>query len=190
MTTIESLSAVAQCTLGATFILSALAKMQTSKTLPEAIRRFTFYRLNVAAARFAAILLPLVELMVAAGLVAGFNLELFALASMALLLVFNAFIIAHLARGSRLPCHCFGDGGTVIGGGTLMRNLLLMALALWLVFLAHSHSAAMFTLTRLLALPWHEILGILVTTMSMMIIIFALGESSALSGPTSSRGRT
>lgn len=184
MTTLESLAAVAQSVLATTFILSAVAKMRTWTTLSGAIRRMTLYRLGDGPARLAATLLPWIELGLGVGLIAGFKLNAMATATTALLLTFTVFIVIHLVRESHMPCHCFGNDRAAISLGTLMRNVTLIVLAAGLAILARAEPAIALTPEKVLMLPWHELLGVIVTTISLMVIFLALSESSALSDLT------
>ena len=57
-----------------------------------------------------------------------------AIAATALLAVFTVLVVTSLARGRRPPCNCFGSTSTApIGPGTLVRNGLLLAVAVALV---------------------------------------------------------
>lgn len=186
MTTLESLAAVAQYTLATTFVLSAVAKMRTRAALSGAIRRMTLYRLDDGAARLAAALLPWVELGLGVGLVAGFRLDATATATAMLLLIFTVFVVVHLVQGSRVPCHCFGDDRAAISLGTLVRNVTLIVLAAGLAILTHIEPDIALTPAKSLVLPWHELLGVIVTTISLIVVLLALSELSALSDLTPS----
>lgn len=80
-------------------------------------------------ARLLAPALPIVELALAVLCVAGVALPLTAGAIALLLLAFTAAIVANLAQGRHVRCHCFGDTGTVIGPAVLVRNVALLAVA-------------------------------------------------------------
>jgi hypothetical protein len=58
-----------------------------------------------------------------------------ALAAAALLMVFTAVLVMRLLEGRRVPCACFGArSAKPIGIGSVIRNLVLIALALVAVF--------------------------------------------------------
>jgi uncharacterized membrane protein YphA (DoxX/SURF4 family) len=94
--------------------------------------------------RFAAVfatILPLVELVVAVGLLPVAAAWWGALG--ALLLLFVAGISLNLARGRNPDCHCFGQlHSEPTGRSTLIRNGLLATVAAFVVFrLVHRHDA-------------------------------------------------
>ena len=77
-----------------------------------------------------AALLPLAELAIAASLIPSATARWGALAALALLAVFCAAIIRALRSGATPDCNCFGGlSQTEVGRGTLLRNLLLGAVA-------------------------------------------------------------
>ena len=70
------------------------------------------------------------ELLIAGGLVVGASAVWAACAAAALLLVFCVAIGRVLARGKTPDCHCFGNvGAAPVGRGTIVRNLVLVGLA-------------------------------------------------------------
>jgi hypothetical protein len=74
---------------------------------------------------------PVVELLVGAGLVTGVTRRPLGWVAVALLVAFSAVLARSLAAGRRPVCACFGGWSTrPIGPATLMRNALLLALAL------------------------------------------------------------
>jgi len=75
--------------------------------------------------------LPWVELVLGGLMVAQAGGRWTAAAALALLVAFTAVIAAHLARGRREPCGCFGEASSgPVGLATLARNVALCALAL------------------------------------------------------------
>lgn len=76
-------------------------------------------------------LLPIVELTVAAALLWRSSAAAGAAAGLFLLALFTCLVVLNLRRDRRPPCHCFGrvGGPEPIGPGTVVRNLVLMALA-------------------------------------------------------------
>ena len=71
-------------------------------------------------------LLPLVEAVIAIGLVPASSAVAAAAAALALLATFVVLISVQLARGRRPDCHCFGQlHSAPVGLGTLVRNLVL-----------------------------------------------------------------
>jgi len=75
-------------------------------------------------------LLPVAELAVAGAVLWRPTVVAGAAAGLFLLALFTCLVVLNLRRGRRPPCHCFGKvGDAPIGSGTVVRNLVLMALA-------------------------------------------------------------
>ncbi|MFP5068657.1 MauE/DoxX family redox-associated membrane protein [Pseudonocardia nantongensis] len=84
-----------------------------------------------------ATVLPLLELALGVLLLAGIGTRLAGLVSAVLLAGFVSGLLQAWARGLSIDCGCFGGGGPVAPGqerygGTLLRDLGFLALALWL----------------------------------------------------------
>ena len=83
-----------------------------------------------AMAHGVAAILPVAELAVAAALLWVPTAGLGAAAGLFLLALFTCLVVLNLRRGRRPPCRCFGRvGDAPIGAGTVVRNLVLMAVA-------------------------------------------------------------
>ena len=87
--------------------------------------------------RAVGILLPVVELALAALLLLGLLTRAAAAATAVLMLVFVAGIISAWARGLSIDCGCFGTGGQVAPEDTrylaeILRDAGFLAVALWL----------------------------------------------------------
>ena len=90
--------------------------------------------------------LPFVEIALGLLLAAGALTRLAAVASAALIAVFVLAVVSAAVRGLSIDCGCFGGGGTVAPGqtdygGELLRDSLLLLLALWLVWQPRSRLA-------------------------------------------------
>lgn len=179
MTVDRALIAALHLSLGCVFILAAIGKLRTWGTLSNAVERLTMHRLSGAAAQSVALILPPAEFALGVGLLVGFWPALLPAMAGALLGIFSLVIAAHLRRGSDLPCNCFGEGGAAIGPGALVRNLILLGMALWMTGWAWAHPAQTFTPLWLLELSASELAGLLVVVANLMVIMFALGEGSA-----------
>lgn len=80
--------------------------------------------------------LPWFEILLGAALVSGLARPAAAALAGVVLLAFTGLLGLNLARGRRPPCACFGaTSRRAIGPGSLVRNLVLLALAL-IAFLA------------------------------------------------------
>ncbi len=126
----------AQFFLAVVFAVAGCSKLADRAATRVAIEDFHVPR---PIATPAAILVPLIELAVAATLVPAPTARVGALAAVALLAVFSFAIIRVLRAGSTPDCNCFGGlTQTEVGRGTLFRNLALAALA---VFVATSQQS-------------------------------------------------
>ena len=75
--------------------------------------------------------LPWFEMLLGAVLVSGVARPVAAALAGVVLLAFTGLLILNLARGRRPPCACFGASSRrPIGPGSLVRNVVLLALAL------------------------------------------------------------
>lgn len=90
---------------------------------------------------------PYVELALGLLLIIGLGTRLVALLSVIMLLVYIGGIISLGARGISISCGCGGGGGQVAEGQTrytldVLRDLLFMLPALWLLWRPHSKFSA------------------------------------------------
>ncbi|HUO72273.1 MAG TPA: MauE/DoxX family redox-associated membrane protein [Solirubrobacteraceae bacterium] len=93
-----------------------------------------------------AVLLPLAEVVVAAGLLVSPTSTAGALGALVLLLVFSAVVLVQLARGPAADCGCFGsDHSAPLGAMTLLRNGVLIGFAAALAVTASDDPAAAFS---------------------------------------------
>ena len=75
--------------------------------------------------------LPWFEMLLGAVLVSGLARPAAAALAGLVLLAFTGLVVLNLARGRRPPCACFGASSRrPIGPGSLVRNVVLLALAL------------------------------------------------------------
>jgi methylamine dehydrogenase accessory protein MauD len=118
---------LARLLLVAVFVVAAVAKLADRKGSSQAVADFGLP--NRMAAPLA-LLLPLIELAIAALLIPGGTARWGALAALGLLGLFTAVIVASLARGRKPNCHCFGQlHSAPVGWTTVARNGFLAALA-------------------------------------------------------------
>lgn len=122
-----------RCALAIVFVVSALSKL----TGREAFAAFTrsVRRLGVlpspGAARLAAFAVAAAEVAVPVLVLVGWPPTVVAgyLVAAAMLAAFTVGIAASLRRGDRTPCGCFGRSTVPLGGRHIVRNLLLLAIA-------------------------------------------------------------
>src|SRR5215204_4831800 len=149
---------MARLLLAAVFTLAGVAKLSDLKGSRQAI---TDFGVPSSLASPLGILLPLLELTVAATLIPAATAWWGAIGALALLLVFIVGISINLARGRKPDCHCFGQlHSAPAGWKTLARNGALAAVAgflLWEGFDGAGPSA----LAWLWALSTAQLLGII-----------------------------
>lgn len=118
----------ASVTVGLVFLVAALGKLRHRDLLPGVIANYRL--LPEALVAPAALLLPVVELIVAVGLLFG-NRPAAPLAAIVLLLVFAAAMAINLRRGRRhIDCGCGHIGLRQDLGWPMVARNLVMALAL------------------------------------------------------------
>lgn len=114
------------------FIVAAVGKFLD---MPGNRQALSDFRVPSELVTPAAWLLPATELTVAVLLLIQSTAQAAAIAAIALLLVFMAGVAAAMARGEAPDCNCFGQVGSAPAGkGTLIRNGLLGAVGLLVVF--------------------------------------------------------
>lgn len=127
--TLLAAALVARLYLGGFLVLSALGKLRNLSNFVDGTIAYQILPPQVA--KLFALLLPWVELGIAALLLSGLYLRLVSLLTILLLLCFIVAIAVNLRQGRQIPCSCYGLVGTdVISWGTVVRNLFLVVLAL------------------------------------------------------------
>jgi methylamine dehydrogenase accessory protein MauD len=123
---------LARLLLAAVFVVAGVAKLADREGSRRAV---TDFGVPGPFAAPLAVLLPLVELAVAAALIPTATALWGAVGALALLLLFVAGIGGNLARGRRPDCHCFGQlHSAPAGWPTLARNGVLAVVAAFLVW--------------------------------------------------------
>lgn len=109
--------------LAATFLLAAFSKLRdVAATADE------FDLLGVPAPTAMARFVPVVEVVIAAGLVIVPSIG--GLCALVTLVFFTTFLVGRLRAGARVPCACFGAARTApLSGVEIVRNLGLVVLA-------------------------------------------------------------
>ncbi len=108
--------------VGAVLMLSGAAKLFAPAWPAQAA--------ELGAPRWAVPIVPWVEVVLGSLLAAGVGGPATALLAAALLATFTVLVAVRLSQGRRPPCACFGRLATrSIGPGTIVRNLVLIALA-------------------------------------------------------------
>ncbi len=118
---------IARLILAAVFVVAGLAKLRDSAGAHAGVVAFGVPR-RIAGP--VALVLPIVELVVAGLLLPATTATHGSAAALALLAVFTAAIAWNLARGRAPDCHCFGGlHPKPAGPRTLLRNATLLAVA-------------------------------------------------------------
>jgi uncharacterized membrane protein YphA (DoxX/SURF4 family) len=121
---------VASVVLGAVFVVSGVSKVSSPQ-------QWRAQSAGIGVPRFAAAVVPFMELLVGALLVAQIARRATAAIALAMLLAFTALLVVRLAQGRRPPCACFGAWSTKpIGWSNVARNALFLALASLIVVIA------------------------------------------------------
>ena len=125
MTTV---SLIASIVLGLIFVVAGGSKIAAGPSWPVHVR-------ELGAPSIAAPVLPWVELLVGAALIAQLFEPIAAWAAIALTVAFTALIGRRLSQGRRPVCACFGAwSAKPIGPGHLVRNAALLALGVLALF--------------------------------------------------------
>ncbi len=131
---------LARLLLAVVFVVAGLAKLVDRAGSRQALIDFGVPARLVTPL---AVLLPLAELAVAVALIPTAWAWWGALGALALLLLFAAAIGYNLARGRTPDCHCFGQlHSAPVGWSTLVRNLVLAAVAGFVVGLGRTNAGA------------------------------------------------
>jgi uncharacterized membrane protein YphA (DoxX/SURF4 family) len=108
------LSTVGRIVLGAVFVAAGASKVTD---LANSVRSVRAYRLLPEwAAPAVGAGLPFLEIALGVLLIVGLGVRIGAIVAAALLVVFVAGIVSAAARGLRIDCGCFGNGGDLRAG--------------------------------------------------------------------------
>jgi methylamine dehydrogenase accessory protein MauD len=122
----------ARLVLAAVFVVAGVAKFVDRDGSRRAVEDFG---VPAQLSHAVAVVLPVVELGVAIALVSTSLAWWGALGALGLLAVFVIAIVMNLARGRHPDCQCFGQLHTAqVGRSTLIRNLILAAIAGYVVW--------------------------------------------------------
>jgi peroxiredoxin len=131
MTVLDLTYLGAQFVLAGVFLLAGLSKLFDRAGSRQALMGFG---VPETLARSLAVLLPMVECVVAVSLLNQKTVWLASLGALSLLTLFVVAIALNLAQGRRPSCHCFGQiHSTPVSWSTLSRNVILAAMAAFMV---------------------------------------------------------
>jgi Methylamine utilisation protein MauE len=121
---LDFLGAIAAVGLGAIFVVAGAAKLALGAAWPAQARA-------MGAPMPIATIVPGVELVIGATLIARIAMPLPALAAIVLLVSFSVLIARQLVDGRHPPCACFGAWShRPLSGAHLARNAVLVAVAI------------------------------------------------------------
>jgi len=120
---------IVRVVIGGIFIVAGAAKMGHFAEFAQQIAAFRILPQPLVAPM--AVLMPFVEIVVGACLVAGFSTRVAAWIAVALLFVFDVAIASAVVRGLHLNCGCFGpNDATVTTWAEVGRDAIFVVLAL------------------------------------------------------------
>src|SRR4029453_382741 len=152
----------ARLILATVFTLAAAGKLADRAGTRQAIVDFG---VPAALARPAAFLLPLSELLCAIGLIPAISARWAAMSVSFLLALFIGGIAVSIVRGRAITCSCFGQlRSAPVGWGTLMRNVALGALAIFIIWSPHAERSPMGGWTSVEARPSVALVASLAST--------------------------
>lgn len=162
---------IARVLLAAVFLVAGVTKLADRKGSRQALIDFG---VPTPLAAPGGLLLPLAELAVAGALIPVASAWWGAIGALALVLLFLLGIAYNLARGRSPNCHCFGQlYSKPIGRSTLIRNLLLAAVAGFVVGFGY-------TTPELSATSWFAVLALsqrieLITGLVVVALLVGVG---------------
>jgi thiol-disulfide isomerase/thioredoxin/uncharacterized membrane protein YphA (DoxX/SURF4 family) len=123
---------LARVLLAGVFTVSGLAKLRDRDGTAKAARDFG---VPASLSNFTARALPVVELLLAIGLIPRITAGYAAWSIGALLVAFTIAIAASILSGRQTVCHCFGESSNEpVGWSSVLRNVALLAMAAFIAW--------------------------------------------------------
>jgi thiol-disulfide isomerase/thioredoxin len=157
--------------LSAIFAVAGVTKLLDQRGTRDALKNFG---LPESLAPALSIVLPLVELAIAAGLLFAGTAGASALAALLLLGLFVLAISVNLARGRTHDCHCFGQlYSRPLGWPTVARNLVFALGAGTLLWQTRTQPGAnvLNLLAQLNAFQWLLLVGVIVVVLLILVYL-------------------
>jgi uncharacterized membrane protein YphA (DoxX/SURF4 family) len=137
-------STLVRLVLAGVFVAAGAMKAVDPQSSVAAVRAYELLPVSLETA--VGLALPFVEIALGLLLVIGAFARLLAVLSALVLGVFLVAAVSASVRGLSIDCGCFGGGGTVAPGqtdytGEIVRDTVLLLLALWLVWQPRSRLA-------------------------------------------------
>ncbi len=115
--------------LGIVFLYASLEKIRDPGSFSGNIQNYQMLPYGIT--NLFSILLPWVELYVGACLILGVFVDGAALLSTGMMVMFIIALGQALARGLDIECGCFSQEGSLVGLNTLLRDLIWLAMAVF-----------------------------------------------------------
>jgi uncharacterized membrane protein YphA (DoxX/SURF4 family) len=162
-----TIALVDRVVLAAVFLTSGFTKLGSRQRFRQDLSAFGVP--NRAAALIAP-LLPCVELIVALLLLTPYLSWWAALCALTLLLIFTAAIAINLARHQRPSCNCFGAlSRHPIGGGTVVRNVILIVMASVPLFASQSTAMPVWAAVKTMSIKAAVVIGIIIALTAIIV---------------------
>jgi uncharacterized membrane protein YphA (DoxX/SURF4 family) len=127
-----ALALICRLVLAALFLYAAVEKIIDPREFAKAIY---FYQIVPDfAVNLMAVVLPVLEIILALSLISGIYLRGASLISSCLFLLFAAALSISLFRGLDISCGCFGKSSGSINWLYLVRDISLCLMSLWILF--------------------------------------------------------
>lgn len=156
----------ARLLLGCLFFMAGLSKIRNPVSFADDILEYQLLPRRLA--HVLGYLLPLAELALGLCCLLGLVLPVITGAIILLLIVFTGAVAINLIRGRRISCHCFGGSSTRISSLVIVRNMALLAVAVFIT----AHSINVFGMETILA-QWRAD-GQLISTLNTAAPILAI----------------
>ncbi len=172
--------------LSAIFSVAGVTKLIDPPGTREAVKNFGAPEPLVPVL---AIILPIAELAIAAGLLWTSTARASALAGVLILILFIVAISINLARGQTHDCHCFGQlYSRPLGWPTLARNLVFALLAVLVLWKSRSGLEIVDTLAQLKSGEWLLLLAAVAVVIGALIFLQRRQKHLPMAAPAAPRG--
>lgn len=120
-----SILLIARIATGGILVIAGIAKLRMG--YGEVLRSVVAYKLlPYPVARAWARLLPPIELLLGAALLAGFFIPIVAATAAALMVLITGAVAQAVVRNRRVACGCFGGGGKLVSWPVVVRNAVII----------------------------------------------------------------
>jgi len=174
--------------LSAVFGIAGVTKLLDQRGTRDAVKNFGSPE-SIAPAL--AIVLPIAELAIAAGLLFNGSVVLSGIAALVVLGLFIVAISVNLAQGRTHDCHCFGQlYSRPLGWPTLARNAIFAGAAGFVLWQARAEMGPgiLSTLSQLNRLQWSLFGGAVTAVVAVMVYLLRRQKRLAVTTATTPRG--